>query len=190
MKVVKKINNNVAICIDNNNKELIAFGKGIGYPTIPYELTNLSVITRTYYDVNSSYVSLLENIPENIFEISAKITDYAKRRLSSQLNSNIVFTLADHIHFSIQRLERNIDIKFPFMYDIEHLHDTEMEIGKKSVIFINKALNIRLPSGEAAGIALHFINAENMQISANMIVNEKKIINKITCIVEKKYKLK
>ena len=31
MKAVRKINNNVAICIDNNHKELIAFGKGIGF---------------------------------------------------------------------------------------------------------------------------------------------------------------
>ncbi|WP_368259898.1 CAT RNA binding domain-containing protein, partial [Clostridium paraputrificum] len=37
MIVVKKINNNVAICLDNNNNELIAFGKGIGFPATPYE---------------------------------------------------------------------------------------------------------------------------------------------------------
>ncbi len=32
MKVIKKINNNVALCVDNHKKELIAFGKGIGFP--------------------------------------------------------------------------------------------------------------------------------------------------------------
>jgi transcriptional antiterminator len=32
MKVIKKININVALCVDNNKKELIAFGKGIGFP--------------------------------------------------------------------------------------------------------------------------------------------------------------
>ena len=31
MRAIKKINNNVAICADSNNKELIAFGKGIGF---------------------------------------------------------------------------------------------------------------------------------------------------------------
>ncbi|WP_302926203.1 CAT RNA binding domain-containing protein [Holdemania filiformis] len=30
MKVIKKINNNVALCIDQGGKELIALGKGIG----------------------------------------------------------------------------------------------------------------------------------------------------------------
>ena len=40
MKVIKKINNNVALCLDGNQRELIAFGKGIGFKPIPYELTN------------------------------------------------------------------------------------------------------------------------------------------------------
>ena len=40
MKVIKKINNNVALCLDGNQRELIAFGKGIGFKPIPYELTD------------------------------------------------------------------------------------------------------------------------------------------------------
>lgn len=50
MKVVKKINNNVAICLDSNNCELVAFGKGIGFPKMPYEIQDLSLIDRTFYD--------------------------------------------------------------------------------------------------------------------------------------------
>ncbi|MBA1393021.1 hypothetical protein EQ500_03915, partial [Lactobacillus sp. XV13L] len=44
MQVIKKINNNAAICLDQNQDELIAFGKGIGFPKTPYELTDLSKI--------------------------------------------------------------------------------------------------------------------------------------------------
>ena len=58
MKVIKKINNNVAICLDNNT-ELIAFGKGIGFKQMPYELADLSVVTRTYYGVDRKYFDLL-----------------------------------------------------------------------------------------------------------------------------------
>lgn len=41
MTVVKKINNHAAICRDGNRRELIAFGKGIGFPLLPCELTDL-----------------------------------------------------------------------------------------------------------------------------------------------------
>ena len=37
MKVVKCINNNVAICLDDDNNELVAFGKGIGFKKPPFE---------------------------------------------------------------------------------------------------------------------------------------------------------
>ena len=50
MKVIRKINNNVAIGKDDNGHEVILFGKGIGFPAIPYTLTDLSKIDRTYYN--------------------------------------------------------------------------------------------------------------------------------------------
>ena len=38
MQVINKLNNNFAICIDGEGKELIAVGKGIGFPKTPYEV--------------------------------------------------------------------------------------------------------------------------------------------------------
>ena len=52
MQVIKKINNNFAICVDGEGNELIAFGKGIGFPKVPYEIEDLSVINRTFYDID------------------------------------------------------------------------------------------------------------------------------------------
>ena len=52
MRVIKKLNNNFAICVDGEGKELIAAGKGIGFPKTPYELEDLNLITRTFYDID------------------------------------------------------------------------------------------------------------------------------------------
>ena len=46
MKVIKKINNNIAVATDGNNREVIIFGKGIGFHEMPYELTDLNKIER------------------------------------------------------------------------------------------------------------------------------------------------
>ena len=45
MKVIKNINNNVAICVDDNGHEVVAMGKGIGFSKPPYEV-DLSKITK------------------------------------------------------------------------------------------------------------------------------------------------
>lgn len=64
MKVIKKINNNVAIGLDGNGNEIILMGKGVGFPQTPYELKDMSVIDRTFYDIDSKYYGLLKEIPE------------------------------------------------------------------------------------------------------------------------------
>lgn len=57
MQVIKKINNNVALCRDNNDRELIAFGKGIGFPKMPYTISDMSSIDRTFYCVSDERIS-------------------------------------------------------------------------------------------------------------------------------------
>ncbi len=190
MRVVKKINNNVAICIDDNDHELIAFGKGIGFPQTPYELNDLSQIHRTYYGINSQYYDLLANIPEEIFEIASKIVEYATLKIDKELNQNVVFTLADHIHFAIQRYNKNINLKMPISYDIQYFYDSEMLVGKKAVVFINKIKKIQLPKDEAVGIAIHFINAENPTQNFESESSDEVIIKGITKIIEEDFSLK
>lgn len=190
MKVIKKINNNVAVCLDNDGHELIAFGKGIGFPKTPYELTDLSKVWRTYYGINPNYLGLLNEIPEEIVHLSIKIVDQAKLKIQNEINSNIVFTLADHINFAIERCKKNMDIKMPFCYDIQHLYEDEMYIGEWAVKLINKKLDLHLSKDEAVSIALHFINAENMQNKEEDKVDEKTIIRDLTEIIETDFSIK
>lgn len=189
MKVIKKINNNVAVCLDNNNHELIAFGTGIGFPPTPYVLKDLSKIKRTYYGVDTNYLSLLQDIPEEIFELSAQIVEYAKGKLSLELNPNVVFTLADHISFSLQRYEKKIYVRMPISYDIQYLYQTEMQIGEAAVKFINDKKHVKLGKDEAAGIAMHFINAEMQQKEEYKEVDDEKLIQSITEIIEQEFSL-
>ena len=37
MRVIRNINNNVALCLDGNGNEVVAFGKGIGFKKPPYD---------------------------------------------------------------------------------------------------------------------------------------------------------
>ena len=67
MQICKKINNNVALARDAKGRELVVFGKGIGFPAMPYELTDLSGVQRTFYDVNEKYFALLREIPGEVF---------------------------------------------------------------------------------------------------------------------------
>jgi len=101
MRAIKKINNNVAICIDNNNNELVAFGKGIGFPAMPYEIVDLSQIFMTFYRIENQFYKVLKDIPENVFEVSALIIHEAMRKLNSNLTHKLGISLADIIIIAI-----------------------------------------------------------------------------------------
>lgn len=55
MLVLKKINNNVALARDAKDRELVVFGKGVGFPAMPYELTDMSRVQRTFYVMTSAH---------------------------------------------------------------------------------------------------------------------------------------
>ena len=187
MKVIKNINNNVALCQDADGKELVAFGKGIGFTKAPYEIS-VSQIERTYYNVDSVYISMINDFPKEVIMLADDIVNYSRNKISYPLSSNIVFTLADHINFSIQRFKKDIKLNLPIMHDVKKLFETEMEIGNYGLALIRDTMHVNLPDEEAAYIALHIINAK----FANGTAEEtgQRIIQETTKILEEDFGLK
>lgn len=187
MKVIKKINNNVALCLDNNNRELMAIGAGIGFPKVPYELTDLKKIERTFYGVNSRYIQLINEIPEDIIILTANVLDYASMMVEYELPSNLVFTLADHINFAIERHNKQMPVKLSIYHDVRHLHKLEVKIGEYALDLIHVKLGIKLFPDEALGIAMHLINCYPSQTKDNL--KEYHVIEDITKIIEEDFNI-
>lgn len=156
MKVVKNINNNVSLCLDSQGREVIAFGKGIGFLKPPYEVP-LAKIERTFYDVNSTYFSIIAQLPDEILKLASKIVDFANEMTNNRYTSGLVVTLADHIQFTLKRAQNDINIKLPLLYEVKKLYPEEMQIGLQSLKIINEHFKIQLPQEEAASIALHLV---------------------------------
>ncbi len=182
MKVIKNINNNIALCLDSRNNEVVAFGKGIGFTKPPYDVP-LSKVDRTFYDVDEEQLALLNRIPEAVLEAAAQIVDLANEKMNDQFRENVVFTLADHIDFSIQRYQKNISIKLPLFYEVRQLYPEESEIGQQALEILKKRLHVALPREEAAAIALHFVNYQ-AQAGPAPGIDYGAIIEQATALVE------
>lgn len=189
MKVVKKINNNVAVCLDSNNCELVAFGKGIGFPKMPYEIQDLSLIDRTFYDLDSHIMSLFNEIPDPVMQVSMEIVDKAKVYLNTNLSDAFVFTLADHLHFTIQRCQEGMVIENMLFYELQHLYVKEMELAQWARRLIYRRLFVNLPKEEEANIAMHFINAQLVAKKQDEESDLTRMIEDVTSIVEKELNL-
>lgn len=182
MKVIKNINNNVSICVDDNNREVIAFGKGIGFKKPPYEIT-LSQIDRTFYDVDEHYRNLLTELTDDLMSVVFEIVDKTNGYLGIELSKVFYFTLADHLNFAIQRAKKGMAITNPMVNEIRHLYEKEMKLGEWSVKLIKKRLKITLPRSEAGNIAMHFIDAE-VAVTTSPEDKTEQFVEDITEIVE------
>lgn len=186
MIVVKKINNNVAVCRDGNQRELIAFGKGIGFPSMPYELTDLNKIDRTFYNISQKYIPLLNDISTEIVDFTARQLTDIQDKLPYETNPNLILTLADHLAFAMERVEKGIYVQMPSVYELEMSYPLEIKIGKRFVSAIAKQFKVKLPKGEVQGIAMHLINARNTSSEDDASMEERydEVLEQTTQIIE------
>lgn len=190
MKIIKKINNNVAIGLDGRGKELIVFGKGIGFPKIPYELTDLSKVERTFYDIEPQYYGLLQELPEDIIRVASKMVLRIKNQVAKNLNPNLVFILADHINFAVERARKGLDASLPYSYELEY---EQPELTKLAAFFvknIRKRYEVFLPKGEITSITMHILNA--MEGTSKKLEEKESsgmIIRKVTELIEEHFEI-
>ena len=184
MQIVKKINNNVALAQDSKGNELVVFGKGIGFPAMPYELDDLSRIQRTFYNVSKRYVDLLPDLPEALMLAAGDIVEEAQDELDCELNPNLPFILADHLHFAIQRVRQGVALQTPLSYDVKHLYPKEYQIAARGMRALCEQLDVRLPESETVSVALHLINAEGRSENMHDTMANVQLIAQLSAMVE------
>lgn len=183
MELIKKINNNYAVGKDSLGQTVIVAGSGLGFGKFPYQLTDLSKIERTYYNIDSRFISLIETLPDNIIKCSSTIVDFAEKELNTKLNPNLVFTLADHINFAIKRMEQGINFNYGITYEMNYLHPDEFNISKEAVKLIKKLTKIVFPKEEIAIIAMHILEAEDFKLQEQKNGNVSDIIDDLINII-------
>ena len=190
MKVIRKINTSAAVALDSLGREIVVFGKGIGFPAVPYELEDLSKIERTFYDIEPQYQGVIANIPDEIVEVAAQIADVAETEMEMELSPNFAFTLANHLNFAVERLRSGIDLTAIISYDIQYLYQKEYEIGKKALKLMEEKAGIMLPESEAVNIALHLINSEKGTNNATKVIRDARIVAEVDRLIEETMKMK
>lgn len=182
MKVIKSINNNVSLCLDSRGREVIVFGKGIGFYR-PDEDIPLYKINRTFYNIKDTDYGILRSIPTVIINTSIEIVDYVSDKLNIVFPSSTAISLADHLQFAIQRKEQSIYLPQPIMQDIYQLYPQEMEAAFEALRIIERMTGVKLPRQEASTIALHFIT-DRINPSNKKILDTYEITEKCTLIIE------
>lgn len=185
MFVLRKINNNCVLARDSSGADVIAFGKGLGFHSVPYELNDLARVERTFYGMDSSSIRALQDIPSDVLELASDIIDDAQDALGVDLNPNAAVTLADHISFAIRRTKDGIVIESPLAFDVQRFYPREYRLGRRAVTLVRSRLGVELPEAERTNIALHVINSESERPDMARTKQAAEVIAEVVAVVER-----
>ncbi|EOI06943.1 hypothetical protein UAY_00285 [Enterococcus moraviensis ATCC BAA-383] len=192
MEIKRVLNNNAAITIDQSGSEIIVLGKGIAFQKQKGDLLEDQKIEKIFHLSNSDvflrFQELLTEIPLEYMNLSDEIITMAKSELGKKLNDSIYVSFSDHLYNSVKRFKEGIVIKNALLWDIRRFYPVEYKIAVKALERIQETLDLRLPEDEAGFIALHFVNAEDLEANQDSY-QVTKIMQEISNIVRYYFKI-
>ena len=167
MLVEKTINNNIVSCLDDDGREVIAMGRGLGFQCKPGSPVRPELIEKVFHlegpQQLDRFKDLVRRLPAQHLHLCTRIVDYASAFLGVPLRESIYLTLTDHLSFAIQRQAEDGDSAATLNtleYEVRTFYPQHYAAGRHALTMIQEELGISLPEEEAASIALHLINAE------------------------------
>lgn len=186
MRAIKKVNNNVALAVNEQGDQFFLVGSGLGFGKFPVEIAEddpriENVFVPTKY---SEMLALFKSVPSDVINCTKQIIEDGQKILQVDLNANILFPLCDHIYYTLERNKENLKLENPLQYEIRHMYPKEMEAGLHALDVIESRYHVKLSKGEAAFIALHFVNAEMGYGDMQDVNNMTEIIHGVLNIVK------
>lgn len=188
MKIIQSLNQNALLVQDEKGNEFITLGKGIGFGRKKGDFVDSQKIT-TIYSIQSTVheqkiLEQLKDIDENVLIMAEEVSVLAKKDLKDCLNESFVFSLANHLQYSLERNAQHDLPLQPFHYEIKYLYPKEYKLADQSVDFLNTKYDIQLPEAEKAFFTLHFVNGMKDSVSFQETIKLSQILNDIVKIVE------
>ncbi len=178
------------LLVDNDQQEMILFGKGMGYATKPGTLIDTTQIEQIFIPLSEMrsqhFLALTDTIPAAFFDVTHDIMTQAQHAYGQRLKSVLLFTLAEHLHFAVEQARKGQCCANKLSWEIKRYYPKEYHIGVSASAQVSTRFRVELGEDEAVNIAFHFINAsgESEQATAHQQVM---LVNRIAEIV--RYKL-
>ncbi|MDE7312477.1 MAG: PRD domain-containing protein [Eubacterium sp.] len=188
MKLIKALNNNVALVLDDERKESVVMGRGVAFHVKAGQHVDPSLVEKHFVlngrSGRKDFDSLLKRITVNDIELASDIIKRGEERLGYRCNDSILLTLSDHLGMMMERARSGIYIGTPLEWDIRLIYPQEYTYATEVVKALRKKTGYDIPKQEAAFIALHFINANFSTSGMQKTMMYTKIIQNILNIAK------
>lgn len=158
-RVIKALNHNAVLAVrENSTKEYLLLGKGIGFGKKVSEHIEPGEDVRIYSLQSDSERgnarALVRDINPVYLEISNTILKKAEEEFG-KIDKSILFPMADHIAFAVERIRKGEQISNPLTQDIQVLFYKEYKIAMLAETLLQQMEGISIDKDEIGYIALH-----------------------------------
>lgn len=187
MTIIRILNNNAVITLDELGQEKIVCGRGIAYKkrvgdTIPESAVN-KVFLASDRAERQKLAVLLSEIPLEHIQTADNIVEMMKRELGKNLNDSLLINISDHIHTAVTRFLDGVTVSNSLLWDIKRYYTAEYKLSLKALDIIERELKVRLPDDEAGFIALHVVNAEMDEANLAQVYQITQVIQELCNLV-------
>ena len=148
---------------DDQDKETICQGKGIGFGKNKGDLIDASLIERKYVPESNleraHFLELFSQISDEYWDITERVLDYAKQQVNLTFKQTILLPLCDHMAGSVERAKQGVQLSNPMLYDIQRVYPSEFKVGQYALQLLKDKFDIEIKDDEAAFLAYHFVNS-------------------------------
>ena len=187
-RVRKALNHNTLIAISmEDNQEYLLIGKGIGFGKkvserfeIP-ENIECSIYSLHEQTERGKAMELIKGIEPVYLEIAGKVLAKSEE-VFGKIDKRILFPMADHIAFAVQRIRANEQISNPLTDDIRTLFHMEYKTAECVKDILWEMLQVEIDEHEIGYIALHIHSAiedENVALSMQIAMAVRECIRMI-----------
>lgn len=184
--VQRTLSNNAVLAKAIAGNDVILLGKGLGFGRKEGDL----LVDPKYDKIfvvpegdEEDALQLIQQVEPAVMQITEEIIKLVKLQLGEMLHSRIYLGLADHINFALIRLSQGMEIKNPFISEIEVLYPEEFSIARRGAELIEQKLKVTVPHEEIGFIALHLHAARhNRPVGESLKYSE--IINQVVKYLE------
>ncbi|WP_077610689.1 PRD domain-containing protein [Clostridium sp. Marseille-P2415] len=190
-RISKILNHNSVIAIDmNDNREYILLGKGIGFGKKVSErfeaAKDCSIYSLQEKSERGTNRELVKNVAPEYFEYANTILDEAEKKFG-KLDRSILFPMADHIAFAVQRIQNGEQIYNPLTEDIKALFHCEFKVALVLRDILKSEKNIYIDDDEIGYVSLH-IHAAKEDIHTSISMKMAEAVRRCVSIIENEKK--
>lgn len=194
-KITQVLNNNAVFATNLKREEMILVRQGIGFNgrnKIIVDSPDIQVFSPQTEVEKERFEQFINEIPFEYMQFTIDTVNLAKSKLKLSFSNGLIFTLADHISFAVERYRNHADFDYMDNEEIKQFFPEIYKFSQKTVRSINKKFDVALNESEAVAITFHFVNSMIVDSHTNQksITDTKQIFNitsDIMKIIESNY---